>query len=114
MKNLNILFPTDFSGLSQETLKTIIPVVKQGKNNLIILHAASRKKNDSTADRIRINEEMDHFLESVPSIISVNYETRWEYGTSRDLILCESDKVEIDLIIMVAKQKPLFAMPSCP
>jgi nucleotide-binding universal stress UspA family protein len=103
MKNLNILFPTDFSGLSQETLKTIIPVVKQGKNNLIILHAASRKKNYSTADRIRINEEMDHFLESVPSIISVNYETRWEYGTSRDLILCESDKVEIDLIIMATK-----------
>jgi nucleotide-binding universal stress UspA family protein len=103
MKNLNILFPTDFSPLSIETLKTILPVVEQGKNHLVILHAANHEKSDATADRIRINNEMESFLKLVPEVRSVSHETRWEYSTSRDLILKESDKVDIDLIIMATK-----------
>jgi len=103
MKNLNILFPTDFSPLSLETLKTILPVVEQGKNHLVILHAATREKKEVTADRIRIKDTMEQFLNSVPALNTISHETRWEYATSRDLILRESDKVEIDLIIMATK-----------
>lgn len=103
MKNLNILFPTDFSELSAVTLKTIIPVLAEGNNHLVILHAASHQKKDATADKIRVKESFDHFIKALPSIAGLNYELRWEYGSSRDLILRESDKVEIDLIIMATK-----------
>jgi len=103
MKNLNILFPTDFSTLSLETLQTIIPVVEQGTNHLVIVHAAAHEKKDTAADRIRVKDNMDKFIKSAPKLKTISYETRWEYASSRELILRESDKVEIDLIIMATK-----------
>ncbi len=103
MKNLNILFPTDFSALSLDTLGTIIPAVKQGNNHLVIIHAASHEKKDAAADRIRVKEEMEQFIKASPQLETLSYETRWEYASSKELILRESDKVEIDLIIMATK-----------
>lgn len=100
MKNLCILYPTDFSELSKDTLRKIIPHIKRGKNTLRLVHAASHAKKSEEADRVKIRESFSRFEESIPELLEVEYTKHWEFGLSKEVILKESDKVEVDMIIM--------------
>lgn len=103
MKNLTILYPTDFSELSLRTLQQIIPFLSPGNNKLLILHAASHKRNSINADKAEVKENFENFIAKCPGLKEIEYETHWEFAITKDLVLRESDKVSTDLIIMPTK-----------
>lgn len=103
MKNLTLLYPTDFSDFSRQTLENILPLIKNHNNKLILLHAASHTKANETADRVRISESFTEFTESLGGLGDIDYETRWHFGISSEVIVREADHVEIDLIVMGTK-----------
>lgn len=100
MKNLNILYPTDFSELSLKHLKELIPLLAPGQNKLLLLHAASRKRKSVMSDKVEVKELFEKFTANCPELEQIDYEFKWDFGISKDLIIRESDNVEIDLIIM--------------
>ncbi len=103
MKNLTILYPTDFSELSLQTLKQIIPFLSPGNNHLRLVHAANRKKKSVNSDKAEVKENFEKFIANCPGLKEIDYTTHWEFALSRDLILRESDKVDTDIIIMPTK-----------
>tara|TARA_B100001115_G_scaffold177547_1_gene165990 strand:- start:2018 stop:2809 length:792 start_codon:yes stop_codon:yes gene_type:complete len=103
VKNLQIIYPTDFSELSINTLNALIPFLKQGNNRLVLLHAAQRKRKSLAADKVATQEAFDHFVAACPGLKEIQYECRWDFAISKELILQESDKVECDLVIMATK-----------
>jgi len=100
MKNRQILFPTDFSETSVQCLNTVLPFLIKGKNQLVIVHGAQRKRKSLAADKVAVQESFDQFVKACPLLDEINFEIRWDFKVSRDFILQESDKVECDMIIM--------------
>ncbi len=100
MKNRQVLFPTDFSETSAQCLNTVLPFLSQGKNQLVIVHGAQRKRKSLAADKVAVQEAFDNFASACPLLKEIEFEFRWDFKVSRDFILQESDKVECDMIIM--------------
>ncbi len=100
MKNLTLLYPTDLSDFSRTNLQRLLPVIRSGNNRLILLHAGSHTKSQVEHDRVRIKEAFAEFCAALPELKDLDYETRWEFGISSEVILNESDKVEVDMVIM--------------
>lgn len=103
MKNRNILFPTDLSPESANSLNAVLPFINAGKNKLLLLFAAQRQRKALNADKVAIEEAFDAFIARCPLLPEAKYERHWEFKLSKDLILQESDKVDCDLIIMPTK-----------
>ncbi len=100
MKNLVILYPTDFSEFSKKALVSLLPFLNKEQHHLRIIHAATHKRKSLNADKAEIRESWDKFKASIPGLEAIQFEFLWEFSISKDLILRESDKVEVDLIIM--------------
>lgn len=100
MKNLVILYPTDFSEISRNTLASLLPFLSKDQHHLKIVHAATHKRKSLNADKADVRENYEKFLKSLPGLEKIRFEFHWEFALSKDLILRESDKVEVDLIIM--------------
>ncbi len=101
MKNRQILFPTDLSDQSAKSLAGIIPILKRGKNKLVLLHAAQRKRKSLAADKVAIEGAFDRFESLCPDLKDLKYERRWEFRIAKELIIEESDKIDCDLIVMM-------------
>lgn len=106
MKNLTILFPTDFSEYGRKTLEAFLPTIKKGHNHLILVHAARHTRVDANSDKALVEDAFKDFLKNTPELENVSYETRWQFGISSDVILQEADKVEIDLVVMPTRGAP--------
>jgi nucleotide-binding universal stress UspA family protein len=100
MQGLKILFPTDFSELSITALTKLIPVLQKSNAHLVLLHAAKHTKSAESNDRVRIEERFAKFEAACSGLKKISYEKRWAFGVSADLIVAESDRVEIDMILM--------------
>jgi nucleotide-binding universal stress UspA family protein len=106
MKDLTILFPTDFSEYGRQALEALLPTIKEGGNHLILVHAARHTRVDAQSDKALVEDAFADFRKNTPELEQVSYEMRWHFGISSDVVLQEADKVEIDLIVMPTRGAP--------